>query len=60
MLREDIPKQLKANGAHCYLGLDESDDEDLGALSESYDIQIGNYFFTKAFQVNHQLLLFFY
>ncbi|XP_008547321.1 target of rapamycin complex 2 subunit MAPKAP1 [Microplitis demolitor] len=40
MLREDIPKQLKANGAHCYLGLDESDDEDLGALSESYDIQI--------------------
>ncbi|CAG5095521.1 Similar to Sin1: Stress-activated map kinase-interacting protein 1 (Drosophila pseudoobscura pseudoobscura) [Cotesia congregata] len=40
MPREDIPKQLKANGAQCYLGFEESDDEDLDALSESYDIQM--------------------
>ncbi|KAG8034627.1 hypothetical protein G9C98_007703 [Cotesia typhae] len=40
MPREDIPKQLKANGAQCYLGFEESDDEDLDALTESYDIQM--------------------
>lgn len=41
MLREDIPKQLKTNGTlQCYPGMDESDDEDLDALTESYDIQM--------------------
>ncbi|XP_034949832.1 target of rapamycin complex 2 subunit MAPKAP1 [Chelonus insularis] len=40
MLGEDIPKQLKANGARCYPGLEESDDEDLDAMSESYDMQM--------------------
>lgn len=41
MLGEDIPKQLKANGARCYPGMEDSDDEDLDAMSESYDIQMG-------------------
>lgn len=42
MLGEDIPKQMKENGIlQCYPGRDESDDEDLDALSESYDIQMG-------------------
>lgn len=45
MPREDIPKQLKANGAQCYLGFEESDDEDLDALTESYDIQMGDYIY---------------
>ena len=40
MLGEDIPRQLKSNGAKCYPGLDDSDDEDLDAMSESYDIQM--------------------
>lgn len=42
MLGEDIPKQLKSNGTlQCYPGTEESDDEDLDALAESYDIQMG-------------------
>lgn len=42
MLGEDIPKQLKANGTlQCYPGMEESDDEDLDAMAESYDIQMG-------------------
>ncbi|CAK9812891.1 Stress-activated map kinase-interacting protein 1 [Anthophora quadrimaculata] len=41
MLGEDIPKQLKSNGTlQCYPGMEESDDEDLDALAESYDIQM--------------------
>ncbi|CAL7947967.1 unnamed protein product [Xylocopa violacea] len=41
MLGEDIPKQLKSNGTlQCYPGIEESDDEDLDALAESYDIQM--------------------
>ncbi|XP_016910849.2 target of rapamycin complex 2 subunit MAPKAP1 isoform X1 [Apis cerana] len=41
MLGEDIPKQLKSNGMlQCYPGMEESDDEDLDALAESYDIQM--------------------
>ncbi|XP_017880673.1 stress-activated map kinase-interacting protein 1 isoform X1 [Ceratina calcarata] len=41
MLVEDIPKQLKSNGTlQCYPGIEESDDEDLDALAESYDIQM--------------------
>ncbi|KAG7197866.1 hypothetical protein KM043_001677 [Ampulex compressa] len=41
MLGEDIPKQLKAREVlQCYPGTDESDDEDLDALAESYDIQM--------------------
>ncbi|XP_011304449.1 target of rapamycin complex 2 subunit MAPKAP1 [Fopius arisanus] len=40
MLGEDIPKQLKADGEPCYPGDEESDDEDLDAMSESYDIQM--------------------
>ncbi|XP_029160366.1 target of rapamycin complex 2 subunit MAPKAP1 isoform X2 [Nylanderia fulva] len=41
MLGEDIPKQLKANGTlQCYPGMEDSDDEDLVALAESYDIQM--------------------
>lgn len=42
MLGEDIPKQLKANGTlECYPGMEESDDEDIDAMAESYDIQMG-------------------
>lgn len=43
MLGENIPKQLKANGTlQCYPGMEESDEEeDLDALAESYDIQMG-------------------
>lgn len=41
MLGEDIPKQLKSNGTlQCYPGMEESDDEDLDALAESYDVQM--------------------
>ncbi|GAB1866435.1 Stress-activated map kinase-interacting protein 1 [Camponotus japonicus] len=41
MLGEDIPKQLKENGTlQCYPGMEDSDDEDLDALAESYDIQM--------------------
>lgn len=48
MLGEDIPKQLKSNGMlQCYPGMEESDDEDLDALAESYDIQMGISFFLK-------------
>lgn len=44
MLGEDIPKQLKSNGTlQCYPGMEESDDEDLDALAESYDVQMGNF-----------------
>lgn len=44
MLGEDIPKQLKSNGMlQCYPGMEESDDEDLDALAESYDVQMGNF-----------------
>lgn len=53
MLGEDIPKQLKENGTlQCYPGMEDSDDEDLDALAESYDIQMGTYisifYFVKA------------
>lgn len=46
MLGEDIPKQLKASGMlQSYPGMEESDDdEDLDALAESYDIQMGTMF----------------
>ncbi|XP_054008205.1 target of rapamycin complex 2 subunit MAPKAP1 isoform X2 [Hylaeus anthracinus] len=41
MVGEDLPKQLKTNGVlQCYPGMEESDDEDLDALVESYDIQM--------------------
>lgn len=41
MLGEDIPKQLKANGTlQCYPGMEDSDDEDLDAMAESYDVQM--------------------
>ncbi|KAF7400602.1 stress-activated map kinase-interacting protein 1 [Vespula maculifrons] len=41
MLGEDIPKELRSNGTlQCYPGMEESDDEDLDALAESYDIQM--------------------
>ncbi|XP_076232253.1 SAPK-interacting protein 1 [Calliopsis andreniformis] len=41
MLGEDIPKQLKSNGTlQCYPGMEDSDDEDLDALAESYDVQM--------------------
>ncbi|KAK2584441.1 hypothetical protein KPH14_006821 [Odynerus spinipes] len=41
MLGEDIPKELRTNGTlQCYPGTEESDDEDLDALAESYDIQM--------------------
>ncbi|XP_076183308.1 SAPK-interacting protein 1 isoform X2 [Ptiloglossa arizonensis] len=41
MAGEDIPKQLKSNGTlQCYPGMEESDDEDLDALVESYDVQM--------------------
>ncbi|XP_011143027.1 target of rapamycin complex 2 subunit MAPKAP1 isoform X1 [Harpegnathos saltator] len=41
MLGEDIPKQMKENGMlQCYPGREESDDEDLDVLAESYDIQM--------------------
>lgn len=44
MLGEDIPKQLKSNGMlQCYPGMEESDDEDLDALAESYDVQMGKF-----------------
>lgn len=39
MAGEDIPKILQSNGTlQCYPGMEESDEEDLDALSESYDI----------------------
>lgn len=41
ILGEDIPKQLKKNGTlQCYPGMEESDDEDLDVMGESYDIQM--------------------
>ncbi|XP_031844317.1 SAPK-interacting protein 1 [Nomia melanderi] len=41
MVGEDIPKQLKSNGMlHCYPGMEDSDDEDLDGLVESYDVQM--------------------
>ncbi|KYN06699.1 PREDICTED: stress-activated map kinase-interacting protein 1 [Cyphomyrmex costatus] len=41
ILGEDIPKQLKKNGTlQCYPGMEESDDEDLDVMAESYDIQM--------------------
>ncbi|KAI4501175.1 hypothetical protein M0802_003548 [Mischocyttarus mexicanus] len=41
MLGKDIPKEMKSNGTlQCYPGMEESDDEDLDALAESYDIQM--------------------
>ncbi|XP_066590485.1 stress-activated map kinase-interacting protein 1 [Prorops nasuta] len=41
MLGEDIPKQLKSNGVlRFYPEMEESDDEDIDVLSESYDIQM--------------------
>nr|XP_033326748.1 stress-activated map kinase-interacting protein 1 isoform X2 [Megalopta genalis] len=41
MVGEDIPKQLKSNGTlQCYPGMEESDDEDLDGLGESYDVQM--------------------
>lgn len=44
MLGEDIPKQLKANGTlQCYPGMEDSDDEDLDAMAESYDVQMGTH-----------------
>lgn len=48
ILGEDIPKQLKKNGTlQCYPGMEESDDEDLDVMGESYDIQMGIYIFTS-------------
>jgi len=45
ILAENIPKQLKKNGTlQCYPGMEESDDEDLDVMGESYDIQMGIYF----------------
>lgn len=42
MAGEDIPKILHSNGTlQCYPGMEESDEEDLDALSESYDISFG-------------------
>lgn len=39
---EDIPKTLKSNRTlHCYPGMEESDEEDLDAMAESYDISFG-------------------
>ncbi|XP_024941627.1 target of rapamycin complex 2 subunit MAPKAP1 isoform X2 [Cephus cinctus] len=39
MLGEDLPKQFKTNGyLNCYPGMQDSDDEDLDTLAESYDI----------------------
>ncbi|XP_043275029.1 stress-activated map kinase-interacting protein 1 [Venturia canescens] len=48
MLGEDIPKQLKSNGLKCYPGMEESDDEDLDAMAESYDIQMDMEFGLRA------------
>lgn len=42
ILGEDIPKQLKKNGTlQCYPGMEDSDDEDLDVMGESYDMQLG-------------------
>lgn len=42
MLAEDIPKQLMSNGMlQSYPRTEESDDEGLDPLAESYDIQMG-------------------
>lgn len=49
MVGEDIPKQIKAYSECYYPGDEESDDEDLDAMSESYDIQMGKIF--KFFQL---------
>jgi len=52
ILGEDIPKQLKKNGTlQCYPGMEESDDEDLDVMAESYDIQMGTYFCFLLFYV---------
>lgn len=43
MARDDIAKDLQKNGTlYAYPGNDDSDEEDLDALTESYDIQMGN------------------
>lgn len=42
MARDDIAKDLQKNGTlHAYPGNEDSDEEDLDALTESYDIQMG-------------------
>jgi hypothetical protein len=42
MARDDIPKDLQNNGAlYTYPGIEDSDEEDLDALADSYDIQMG-------------------
>ena len=42
MAKDDIPKELNERGVVCtYPGVDDSDEEDLDALSDSYDIQMG-------------------
>lgn len=60
MLGEDIPKQLKKNNTlQCYPGMEESDDEDLDVMSESYDIQMGMYFCFLLFyiRVSYKILI---
>ena len=42
MVGEDIPEILKSNGTlNSYPGMEESDEEDLDAMAESYDISFG-------------------
>lgn len=43
MVRDDVPKDLLSSGVlNAYPGAEDSDEEDLDAMSESYDIQMGN------------------
>ena len=52
MVRDDMPKDLLNSGTvHAYPGTEDSDEEDLDALADSYDIQMGKiYDFLQVFQ----------
>lgn len=42
MAKDDIPKDMQNNGTlQAYPGTEDSDEEDLDALSDSYDVQMG-------------------
>lgn len=43
MIGEDIPKTLKSNKLMRSYGDDDSDDEDIDAMAESFEIQMGIY-----------------
>lgn len=50
MVRDDIPKNLLNNGIlSAYPNAEDSDDEDLDALGDSYDLNFGKTIFQSLF-----------